>query len=108
VTSGVNGRSARRDLWNLAMAGLGAASELGRPVREMGGTARTRRRPAPLTPYTPRYELLRAALAEAGKDEHGAVVDQGPPSWPPATHFVGISLSGSMRPAAVPLIQGGS
>ncbi|MFD5065497.1 replication-relaxation family protein [Streptomyces sp. NPDC058394] len=38
---GVNGRPVRRDLWNLTTAGLAAAaSELGRPVREMGGTAR--------------------------------------------------------------------
>ncbi|MFF3061453.1 replication-relaxation family protein [Streptomyces sp. NPDC057909] len=40
-TPGVNGRPVRRDLWNLTTAGLAAAaSELGRPVREMGGTAR--------------------------------------------------------------------
>ncbi|MFD5065479.1 hypothetical protein [Streptomyces sp. NPDC058394] len=38
---GVTGRPVRRDLWNLTTAGLAAAaSELGRPVREMGGTAR--------------------------------------------------------------------
>ncbi|MFD5065731.1 replication-relaxation family protein, partial [Streptomyces sp. NPDC058394] len=38
---GANGRPVRRDLWNLTTAGLAAAaSELGRPVREMGGTAR--------------------------------------------------------------------
>ncbi|MGW3698720.1 replication-relaxation family protein [Streptomyces sp. NPDC005056] len=38
---GANGRPVRWDLWNLTMAGLAAAaSELGRPVREMGGTAR--------------------------------------------------------------------
>ncbi|MEW2491677.1 replication-relaxation family protein [Streptomyces sp. NPDC048411] len=38
---GANGQPVRRDLWNLTTAGLAAAaSELGRPVREMGGTAR--------------------------------------------------------------------
>ncbi|MGW3736465.1 replication-relaxation family protein [Streptomyces sp. NPDC005148] len=40
-SAGANGRPVRRDLWNLMTAGLvAAASELGRPVREMGGTAR--------------------------------------------------------------------
>ncbi|MDX3771748.1 MULTISPECIES: replication-relaxation family protein [unclassified Streptomyces] len=40
-SAGANGRPVRRDLWNLTTAGLSAAaSELGRPVREMGGTAR--------------------------------------------------------------------
>ncbi|MFI5635150.1 replication-relaxation family protein [Streptomyces sp. NPDC051664] len=40
-SAGVHGRPVRRDLWNLTTAGLAAAaSELGRPVREMGGTAR--------------------------------------------------------------------
>ncbi|MGW2841808.1 replication-relaxation family protein [Streptomyces sp. NPDC001493] len=35
------GRPVRRDLWNLTSAGLAAAaSEVGRPVHEMGGTAR--------------------------------------------------------------------
>ncbi|WP_327180367.1 replication-relaxation family protein (plasmid) [Streptomyces sp. NBC_01335] len=35
------GRPVRRDLWNLTAAGLAsAASEVGRPVQEMGGTAR--------------------------------------------------------------------
>ncbi|MFB6709758.1 hypothetical protein ACFCW6_34275 [Streptomyces sp. NPDC056333] len=38
---GANGRPVRWDLWNLTTAGLAAAaSELGRPVPEMGGTAR--------------------------------------------------------------------
>ncbi|MGW3661017.1 replication-relaxation family protein [Streptomyces sp. NPDC005151] len=39
--AGVNGQPVRRDLWNLTTAGLAAAaSELGRPVKDMGGTAR--------------------------------------------------------------------
>ncbi|MFE7245025.1 hypothetical protein [Streptomyces sp. NPDC057580] len=38
---GANGQPVRRDLWNLTTAGLAAAaSELGQPVKEMGGTAR--------------------------------------------------------------------
>ncbi|MFE3144252.1 replication-relaxation family protein [Streptomyces scopuliridis] len=38
---GAAGQPVRHDLWNLTTAGLAAAaSELGRPVREMGGTAR--------------------------------------------------------------------
>ncbi|WP_424921068.1 replication-relaxation family protein [Streptomyces sp. wa13] len=37
----VSGRPVWRDLWNLTTAGLAsAASEVGRPVKEMGGTAR--------------------------------------------------------------------
>ncbi len=39
--TGVSGRPVWRDLWNLAPAGLAsAATELGRPVKETGGTAR--------------------------------------------------------------------
>ncbi|MDX2407368.1 replication-relaxation family protein [Streptomyces microflavus] len=39
--TGASGRSVWRDLWNLTPAGLAsAATELGRPVKEMGGTAR--------------------------------------------------------------------
>ncbi|MFE2118979.1 replication-relaxation family protein [Streptomyces microflavus] len=39
--TGVSGRPVWRDLWNLTPAGLAsAATELGRPVKEMGGTAR--------------------------------------------------------------------
>ncbi|MFJ9656175.1 replication-relaxation family protein [Streptomyces microflavus] len=39
--TGVSGRPVWRDLWNLTTAGLAsAATELGRPVKEMGGTAR--------------------------------------------------------------------
>ncbi|MGW7620814.1 replication-relaxation family protein [Streptomyces antimycoticus] len=38
---GAGGRPVTRQLWNLTTAGLSAAaSELGRPVKEMGGTAR--------------------------------------------------------------------
>ncbi|MEE4590008.1 alpha/beta fold hydrolase [Streptomyces antimycoticus] len=38
---GAGGRPVTRQLWNLTTAGLAAAaSELGRPVKEMGGTAR--------------------------------------------------------------------
>ncbi|MGK3110564.1 replication-relaxation family protein [Streptomyces sp. WAC05858] len=38
---GAGGRPVARQLWNLTTAGLAAAaSELGRPVKEMGGTAR--------------------------------------------------------------------
>jgi hypothetical protein len=38
---GPSGKLVRHDLWNLTTAGLAAAaSELGRPVKEMGGTAR--------------------------------------------------------------------
>ncbi|MGN9796363.1 replication-relaxation family protein [Streptomyces sp. OZ13] len=41
VRPGPSGRPVRHDLWNLTTAGLAAAaSELGRPVRGMGGTAR--------------------------------------------------------------------
>ncbi|MET8404348.1 replication-relaxation family protein [Streptomyces sp900116325] len=40
-SAGASGRPVRRDLWNLTTAGLAAAaSELGRTVREIGGTAR--------------------------------------------------------------------
>ncbi|MEV7882543.1 replication-relaxation family protein [Streptomyces microflavus] len=39
--TGVSGRPVWRDLWNLTTAGLASvATELGRPVKEMGGTAR--------------------------------------------------------------------
>ncbi|MFJ6598121.1 hypothetical protein ACIQPP_46440 [Streptomyces violaceusniger] len=42
---GAGGRPVTRQLWNLTIAGLAAAaSELGRPVKEMGGGPRGRRR----------------------------------------------------------------